>query len=289
MQNLQHDNGRYITIYYNDQIFTFSREENEKLFLQVRELYKVKDYEAISKLVLTAENINLKYADSELSISKDGVVTINEEVLPSSLSKVIVALYKEDAPIDCFINFWHKLNQNPSNKARLRLYDFVDTKQITLLPDGDLLLYRVVRRTETSGRYVDIYTGTIYQSIGDTISMNRALVDDDDTKVCSHGYHVCCFDYTKHYGKAYSGEDAVINVKVSPANVVSIPVDYNGSKLRVCEFTILEENTALTEIRQTYYNNQLELESSYEDAEYDEDYLEDDYWDDESENPDEDY
>lgn len=61
-------------------------------------------------------------------------------------------------------------------------------------------------------------------------------------------------------------------------------MDHNCAKLRVCEFTILEENTSLTEIRQTYYNN-LDLESSY-DAKYDEDYHE---WDDESEDNDEDY
>lgn len=187
MQSTHFDNGKVITIYHNDQIFTFPREDNEKLFLQIRELYKVSDYDTISTLVLTAENINIKYADSDLTISKEGVVTINEEVLPSSLSKVIVALYKEDAPIDCFINFWNKLNQNPSNKAVNRLYDFVDTKQITLLPDGDLLLYRVVKRTETPGRYVDIYTGTIYQSIGDTIKLLRNKVNDDDTVTCSHG------------------------------------------------------------------------------------------------------
>lgn len=70
----------------------------------------------------------------------------------------------------------------------------------------------------------------------------------------------------------------MVNVKVNPANIVSIPIDYNGSKLRVCEFTILEENTNLTEIRQTYYNNQLE-------SSCDEDYEEDD-WDNDS---DEDY
>ena len=101
--------------------------------------------------------------------------------------------------------------------------------------------------------------------------------------------HTSNFNYTKYYGNAYSGQDAVINVSVNPANIVSIPIDQNCAKLRVCEFTILEENTALTEIRHTYYNNQLKLESSYEDAEYDEDYLEDDYWDDELEDPDKDY
>jgi hypothetical protein len=84
------------------------------------------------------------------------------------------------------------------------------------------------------------------------------------------GLHVCSYGYTNHYGSAKSGQDAVVNVKVNPANVVSIPHNYNGSNLRVCEFTILEENTQLTEIRQAYYNNQLELESSY--AEDNEDY-----------------
>jgi hypothetical protein len=289
MQLTHYDNGRQITVYHNDSILTFNREENEKLFLQVRELYKVADYEAISKLVLTAEDINFKYADSELSISKDGVVTINKEVLPSSLSKVIVALYKEDAPIDCFINFWNKLNQNPSNKAVNRLYEFIERHNITILPDGDLLLYRVVKRTEEPGVFVDLYTGTMKQAIGDTVKMLRNKVVDDNLINCGPGLHTSNFNYTKYYGNAYSGQDAVINVSVNPANIVSIPIDQNCAKLRVCEFTILEENTALTEIRQTYYNNQLKLESSYEDAEYDEDYLEDDYWDDELEDPDEDY
>ena len=187
MQSTHFDNGRQITVYHNDSILTFNREDNEDLFLKVRELYKVADYDSIANLTVSIENINFRYADSDLSISNEGVVTINGDVLPSLLSKVIVSLYKEDAPIDCFINFWHKLNQNPSNKARLRLYDFVDSKNVTLLPDGDLLLYRVVRRTEIPGRYVDIYTGTIYQSIGDTIKLLRNKVNDDDTVTCSHG------------------------------------------------------------------------------------------------------
>lgn len=282
MQSTHFDNGKVITVYHNNSIYTFNREDNEKLFLQVRELYKIADYVAIARLTVTPENINFKYADSDLSISKEGVVTINGDALPASLSKVIVSLYKEDAPIDCFINFWHKLNQNPSNKAVNRLYDFIEKHNITILPDGNLLLYRVVRRTEQPGVFVDIYTGTMKQAIGETISVSRNSVDDRDEVSCSHGIHVCSFSYTNYYGSAHSGEDAVVNVSVNPANIVSIPFDYNCAKLRVCEFTILEENTNLTEIRQTYYNN---LESSY-----DEDYEEEDnYWNDESEDNDEDY
>jgi hypothetical protein len=274
MQSTHFDNGRVITVYHNDQVLTFNREDNEKVFLQVRELYKVGDYEAIFKLVLTVENINLKYADSELSISKEGIVTINGDILPASLSKVIVALYKEDAPIDCFIQFWNKLNQNPSNKAVNRLYDFVDKHNITILPDGNLLLYRVVRRTEQPEVFIDIHTGTMNQAIGETISMTRNKVDDDSAVGCSRGLHCAAWGYTNYYGNAYSGKDAVVNVSVNPANVVAIPDEMNMSKIRVCEFTILEENTNLTEIRQAYYNQQLEEFSCDED-----DYNED-YWDD---------
>lgn len=187
MQSTHFDNGRQITVYHNDSILNFNREENEKLFLQVRELYKVGDYDAIARLTVTPENINFKYADSNLSISKEGVVTINGDVLPASLSKVIVSLYKEEAPIDCFINFWHKLNQNPSNKAVNRLYDFIEKHNITILPDGNLLLYRVVRRTEQPEVFVDIYTGTMRQAIGDKISVSRNSVDDRDEISCSHG------------------------------------------------------------------------------------------------------
>lgn len=281
MQSTHFDNGRVITVYHNDQVLTFNREDNDKVFLQVRELYKEGDYEAISKLVLTAENINLKYADSDLTISKEGIVTINGDVLPSSLSKVIVALYKEDAPIDCFIKFWNKLNQNPSHKAVNRLYDFVDKHNITILPDGNLLLYRVVRRTKQPGVFVDIYTGTIKQAIGETISMARNKVDDDSAVGCSRGLHCASWSYTNYYGKAYSGEDAVVNVSVNPANVVAIPDEMNMSKLRVCEFTILEENTNLTEIREAFYSQQ--LESYYKEEE-------DDYnWDDIEDDNDEDY
>lgn len=285
MQSTHYDNGRQITVYHNDSILNFNREENEKLFLQVRELYKNGDYDAIAKLTVSPENINFRYADSDLSISKEGVVTINGDVLPASLSKVIVSLYKEEAPIDCFINFWHKLNKNPFATTVERLYDFIEKNGITILPDGDLLLYRVVRKTETPNVFVDIYTGTIKQAIGDTLSLPYNKVDNRNEVSCSFGFHTCAYSYTNHYGSVSSGIDTVVNVKVNPKDICAIPYDYNCAKIRVREFTILEENTNLTEIRQTYYNNQLELESSYENAEYDEDY----YWNDESEDNDEDY
>jgi len=282
MQSTHFDNGKVITVYHNDQVLTFNREDNERVFLQVRELYKVGDYEAISKLVLTAENINLRYADSDLSISKEGVVTINGDVLPASLSKVIVALYKEDAPIDCFINFWNNLNQNPFATTVQRLYDFIERHNITLLPNGDLLMYKVVKRTENPNVFIDIWSETIRQSVGDTIQVPYNKVDNRNEVACSFGLHTSGWDYVPKYGRAMSGIDVCINVSVNPKDICAVPYD-DISKIRGRCYTILGVNTQLTEIRQTYYSQQLE-DSSYDENE---DY--DDYWDNVEDDNDEDY
>jgi hypothetical protein len=265
MTNSYFDNGNTIVIYTNNTRYTFKRSDNEDLFLRVRELYTVGNYEAIASLQLSVTEINLRYGDSELYVTPEGLATINGKQLPSSLTKVLIALFKENAPVLPLIKFWEKLNQNPSYRAVNRLFDFIQTHQITLLPDGDLLLYRVVKTTETPGVFIDIYSGTMRQGIGDIVNIDRNLCDDNDEVTCSRGLHVCSFSYTHYYGNAHSGNDVVVNVSVNPKDVVSIPFDYNNAKLRVCSFTILEENSNITEVRQTYYNNQGEVRDDYED------------------------
>ena len=262
-------NGRSITVYTAESTFTFLKEDNLDRFNQVHTLCLEGKFDEIAELTLSPKAVNAYCAGSQLSISPEGIASIDNEVLPSALSEVIVNLYKEGAPIDCFVNFWNKLKLNPSYKSVQRLYEFIEKNNITLLPDGDILLYRVVKRTEEANTFVDLYTGTMRQSIGETVSLPRNKVDDNNDNTCSAGLHVASWDYMKHYGNAYSGQDAVVNVSVNPANVVSIPYDYNCAKIRVCGFTILEENTQLTEIRQTYYSIiQEPIHYEFEDDEY---------------------
>jgi hypothetical protein len=63
--------------------------------------------------------------------------------------------------------------------------------------------------------------------------MDRSKVDDDPNNTCSKGLHVASLPYLQHY----PGSVTVL-VKVNPANVVSIPTDYNNSKMRVCEYEV---------------------------------------------------
>ncbi|KAI9549450.1 hypothetical protein GHT06_001850 [Daphnia sinensis] len=78
--------------------------------------------------------------------------------------------------------------------------------------------------------YMDCHTGTMDNSVGKIVEMDRNLVNDNKDQTCSAGLHFCSESYLNCFG----GERIVI-VKINPADVVSIPSDYNDAKGRACK------------------------------------------------------
>jgi hypothetical protein len=66
--------------------------------------------------------------------------------------------------------------------------------------------------------------------------MERHEVNDNKDITCSSGLHFCGMSYLSHFG----GERTVI-VKINPADVVSIPSDYNEAKGRACRYEVIGE------------------------------------------------
>jgi hypothetical protein len=66
--------------------------------------------------------------------------------------------------------------------------------------------------------------------------MERFDVDDNKDNTCSTGLHFCSQSYLSCFG----GERTVI-VKINPADVVSIPSDYNDAKGRACRYEVIGE------------------------------------------------
>ena len=66
--------------------------------------------------------------------------------------------------------------------------------------------------------------------------MERNEVDDNRDRTCSTGLHFCSQDYLDHFG----GQRIMI-VKINPADVVSIPSDYNDSKGRATGYEVVGE------------------------------------------------
>lgn len=162
---------------------------------------------------------------------KDGEITYDGKVVHSSLSIRIISLMERGFDIKPFTNFMENLYQNPSKSAVDELYGFLEACNLPITEDGCFLAYKKI--TED---YKDCYTNTIDNSIGTTPRMPRYEVDEDSNQTCSSGLHVASYSYMASYGGA-----RIVICKVNPKNVVAVPNDYNNSKMRVCEYEVINE------------------------------------------------
>jgi len=69
--------------------------------------------------------------------------------------------------------------------------------------------------------------------VGEPITMPREECDSDPEVTCSAGLHVGSMEYVHDFG--YSS-GVILEVLVSPRNVVAVPTDYNNTKMRTCEY-----------------------------------------------------
>ena len=141
-----------------------------------------------------------------------------------------------DEPINYLVKFLDNLMLNPSYRSVDQLYPFLEVGGIPIIENGTFLTYKKVR-----GNYKDVYSGTIDNSVGTVVAMPRNLVNDDPNQTCSAGLHVCSFDYLNNFD--YAPNDRVVVCEVNPKDVVSIPTDYNNTKMRVCEYTVIADVT----------------------------------------------
>lgn len=181
---------------------------------------------------------------------KDNLLWLDDEALPDSLSERILAFQQDQLPFEYLIKFARKLRKNPSFNSREQLYKFLEHNGHPITKEGNFIAYRGV--TED---FKDIHTGKFDNRPGQICEMRRDEVDDNPNNTCSKGLHVACYDYAKSFGPK------LIEVEVDPQDVVCVPTDYNGTKMRVCKFKVV----AVAEKMNT---NQL-VDSSYESDEED--------------------
>jgi hypothetical protein len=141
-------------------------------------------------------------------------------------------------PLLKFLSFLENLYQNPRNSIAERLYKFLEVGNMPLTDDGYFLAYKKVRSD-----WKDIHSGTMDNSVGKILEMPRVLVNDKDTETCSTGLHFCSYAYLDQFRSKDPATDRIIVLKINPADVVSIPTDYNDTKGRTCKYEVLSEIT----------------------------------------------
>lgn len=164
-------------------------------------------------------------------------LTFNGESLHNAIIVRLCTLFEQRLPITNLLRFMDNLMDNPSKRAVDELYRFIEACDLPITPDGHFLAYKIVR-----DNYKDIHSGTFDNSVGNVLEMPRNHVDEDPTRTCSAGLHVCSKGYLPHYGGFFGGSGSRIMVaKVNPRDVVAVPVDYNNAKMRVCRYEIVDE------------------------------------------------
>jgi hypothetical protein len=198
-------------------------------YQKVVDAIKASDWELV-KDSIEPKKVVLDYGNGNVSIQGETLFWKGKE-LNTGLSVRMIQMLQEGFPIEPMVHFMENLYQNPSKRAVTELYGFLEKSNLPITPDGHFLAYKKVRDD-----YTDVHSGKFDNSVGQVVEMERHDVDDNKDNTCSTGLHFCSMSYLSCFG----GERTVI-VKINPADVVSIPSDYNDAKGRACRYEVIGE------------------------------------------------
>jgi hypothetical protein len=216
-----------LTLFHNDNVYKASA--SDTVWTEAVEALRNKDYDEVVRLVNTLDALKT-YVTGDIIISDYSVMFRGQTVEPV-LTQYILRMKREGFDITPMVRFLENLYDNPSYRSRQQLYRFLEANKMPLTEDGCFMAYKRVNYD-----WLDVYSQTYNNAPGQIIEMPREQISDDPTELCSVGLHVCALGYLS----SYRG-DKLVAVKVNPRDVVSVPTDYNDTKMRVCRYEVVGE------------------------------------------------
>jgi len=201
--------------------------------------------ESVVELFDTAKAVAERFKDLSDRVSvSNGRLYFDRDEVNHALAKHVLRLLEAGEDFKPWVLFMEKLEQNPQQESKDMLFDFVQAGDLTLTPTGDLVAYKGVQEIDgvfhslnKGVAYVDPQNGddmvrvegTIPYKIGTVVEMPRSEVMFDPNNACAAGLHVAVWSFAVSYGR--SGK--ILEVHVHPRDVVSVPNDARGEKVRV--------------------------------------------------------
>jgi hypothetical protein len=211
---------------------------------------------------------------SERVTIKGDTVYFDGDPMESRLTDHIVdMLREEDDNWVGYVAFLENVQTNPSEASRADLFTFLNKHGLVITQDGCFIAYKSVQkdgRSHTAGHEevtvtledgtVETHIGKIPNPVGATVETPRSQVDNNSGIPCSVGLHVGSFTFADgFYGG--SGSDLRV-VSINPRDVVSVPSDSNGQKVRVSRYTVVADNPDREHLSGTSYTLLSDLMSS---------------------------
>jgi hypothetical protein len=221
--------GNNITVVIGNTPHTISK--SHITYNRVLEAIKASDWDTV-KNIIEPVKVVLNYGQGNVSVKGEDLFWKGKP-MHNALTTRMIAMLQDGFPVEPLVNFMENLMTNPSKRAVDELYGFLEKNSLPITPDGCFLAYKKIRRD-----YLDIHSGTMDNSVGKIVEMERNEVDDNKDQTCSTGLHFCSQEYLAHFG---GSDSRVVILKINPADVVSIPSDYNNSKGRACRYEVIGE------------------------------------------------
>lgn len=222
--------GNNITIVIGNKPHTIAK--SHITYQKVVDAIKACDWTKVADLV-EPKKVVLNYGKGNVSVQGDQLFWKGKP-MNNGLATRMITMLQDEFPIEPLVNFMENLMTNPSKRAVDELYGFLEKNSLPITPDGHFLAYKKVRND-----YLDIHSGTMDNSPGKVVEMERNEVDDNKDRTCSSGLHFCSQEYLPSFGNSY--DNRVVIVKINPRDVVSIPSDYNNAKGRACRYEVIGE------------------------------------------------
>lgn len=184
-----------------------------------------------------AKKVLAAWSNGLLKIQGDTVTYSDQEISIPGIAEFLLQQFlknpNETNGLNAWTNFIKAALLAGSYKVANRLFLFLQHNDLSIDSDGNVLCWKVV-----NSNYKDKYSNTFDNSPGQVVEIDRKLVDDNDSNYCSYGLHVCAWGYLK----SFSGYgDPVMKVKINVADIIAIPLDYDGEKIRVSKYEVIEE------------------------------------------------
>ena len=239
-----------ITAFYPDRevaIRQATRESHEN-FEEILE--GLKNQEDVYDLFDPQDALNREFRQVTDRVAlKSGKVFFDLEPVNDVVADHIIRHMREDSDFDPepVAKFMERLAANPSEHSRSHLFKWLQSERFTINQDGKIVGYKGVNRANTvdgGDQYVSVHSGPavvdgkpvnghVPNMPGSVVQMPRSQVTFDPAQTCSAGLHVGTWSYAKSFGQV------VLEVEVDPADVVSVPSDAGGTKMRCWRYKIV--------------------------------------------------
>lgn len=219
-----------ITIGYEGKSYTVLK--SSSMYEALLHAIKEERWDDVPGLLTPAKTIS-NFGNGEFVVENNTLYVLDEDgsriETTDALAKTILFYSENKLPSLPLVRFARKLNKNPSNRSVTQLFNFIEHNKLTINEDGNFIAYKKV-----NDNFTDCHTGKFDNSVGKVVKMQRNKVEDNPEVTCAAGLHVASYDYAFDFSTG-----VVVFVEVDPANVVSVPVDYNNAKIRTCEYKVL--------------------------------------------------